>query len=240
MPDIVIQKWLGNSGNAIGKYNVVISAWNVAIRIYMFIVCINNGIAQGLLPTASFAFGAKRLKRLRNLAFHALWIGTAWNAFCEIIVITNARSLSKIWVKEKEFLDMTESFFNNGFYCIFLAMFKLVSITTLQATKQIVISIIQSIFTLLIPIPMFSTIMYFTNKKNPPRLLYSFTMTDLLAFAITILVVIVKLRFLFKKDPDAEIDRFFHEKANDDESTDESGYLSSSDDLSIKNDSNPI
>ncbi|KAK8834246.1 hypothetical protein M9Y10_035714 [Tritrichomonas musculus] len=230
LPDIVIQKWLGNSGNAIGEYNVVISSWNVTIRIYMFIVCINNGIAQGLLPTASFAFGARRLKRLRNLAFHALWIGTAWNALCEVIVISCPRSLAKIWVKEKKFLDMTEKFFKNGFYCIVLAMFKLVSITTLQSCKKIVISIIQSIFTLLIPIPLFSTILYLTDKKNPPRLLFSFLITDLLAFTITLVVIVVNLRFLFKKDPDNEIDKYFPE-AND-KNEDESDYVNSSNDLS--------
>lgn len=230
LPDIVIQKWLGNSGNAIGKYNVVISSWNVTIRIYMFIVCINNGIAQGLLPTASFAFGAKRLKRLRNLAFHALWIGTAWNAFCEIIVVTCARSLAKIWVKEKEFLDMTEKFFENGFYCIVLAMFKLVSITTLQSCKKIVVSIIQSILTLLIPIPLFSTILYLTDKKNPPRLLFSFLITDLLAFVITVIVILTNLRFLFKKNPD-DINKFS-------EDDNESDYLGSDDDNKSNDETN--
>lgn len=233
LPDIVIQKWLGNSGNAIGQYNVVISAWNVTIRIYMFIVCINNGIAQGLLPTASFAFGSGRLKRLRNLAFHALWIGTIWNAFCEVIVVTNARSISKIWVKEEKFLNMAEKFFKNAFLCIFTSMFKLASITTLQSCKKIVVSIIQSIITLLIPIPMFSTIMYFTDKANPPRLLYSFLMTDIMAFVISLIIVLINLRFLFVKDPDSKKEKYFPNifKNNDqnENSDDESDYLEDTD-----------
>ena len=87
LPDVIIQKWLGNSGNAIGQYNEVISAWDILLRVYMFVLGINNGIAQGLLPSASFAFGAKRLKKFRNLVLHALWIGTAWNAICDVIVL---------------------------------------------------------------------------------------------------------------------------------------------------------
>ena len=112
-------------------------------------------------------------------------------------------------------------------------MFKLASITTLQACKKIVVSIIQSICTLLIPIPLFSTIMYLTDKKNPPRLLYSFMITDLLAFVVTLIVIITFLRFLFKKNPDAD-----NHDINDDD--DESDYLNSSENLSNETEKNPV
>ncbi|KAK8883011.1 hypothetical protein M9Y10_045659 [Tritrichomonas musculus] len=230
LPDIVIQKWLGNSGNAIGQYNEVISAWNVIIRVYMFVICINNGIAQGLLPSASFAFGAKRLKRLRNLALHSLWIGTLWDALCDIIIITNARSIAKIWLKDEEFLNLAERFFKNGFYSIFLAMTKFTSITTLQACKKVVISIIQSIITLLIPIPLFSTILYLTDKKNPARLLFAFIMTDCLSFLICFIVSLITLRFLCKKNPDLERSKVYGDGGveNDIDDIDkEPSYLSS-------------
>lgn len=209
LPDVIIQKWLGNSGNAIGQYNEVISAWNILLRVYMFVLGINNGIAQGLLPSASFAFGAKRLKRFRNLVLHAIWIGTVWNVVCDVIVMTNARSISKIWLKEEKFLNLAEKFFRNCFFTIALIMFKFASITALQASKKIVISIVVSIVTLLIPIPLFSTILYVTDKNNPTRLVYAFPMTDGLSFVICFITLFAVLRFLCKKNPDLEKDKIF-------------------------------
>ena len=209
LPDVIIQKWLGNSGNAIGQYNEVISAWNILLRVYMFVLGINNGIAQGLLPSASFAFGAKRLKRFRNLVLHALWIGTAWNTICDIIVMTNSRSIAKIWLKDEKFLNIAEKFFKNCFFTIVLIMFKFASITALQASKKIVISIIVSIITLLIPIPIFSTILYVTDKDNPTRLVFAFPLTDALSFVVCFITLFAVLRFLCKKDPDLEKDKIF-------------------------------
>ncbi|KAK8864950.1 hypothetical protein M9Y10_010477 [Tritrichomonas musculus] len=238
LPDIIIQKWLGNTGNAIGMYNEVLSSWNVIIRVYMFVICINNGIAQGLLPSASFAFGAKRLKRLRNLALHSLWIGTSWDLLCEIIIIFNARSVARIWLKDEAFLDLAEKFFKNGLWTMFLAMVKFVSITTLQACKKVVISIIQSIVTLLIPIPLFSTILYLTDKDNPPRLLYAFVLTDLLSFVVCTIVSIITLRFLCKKNPDLEASKVFKGKdvENMDDIDKEPNYYSDDDSMALDRD----
>ena len=217
LPDVIIQKWLGNSGNAIGQYNEVISAWNVLLRIYMFILGINNGIAQGLLPSASFAFGAKRLKRFRNLVFHALWIGMVWNAIVEIIIYTNARNIPKIWLKDEAFLNIAEKSFKNCFYTIVLIMFKFASITALQASKKIVISIIVSIITLLIPIPVFSTILYVTDKKNPTRLMLAFPFTDTLSFVVCLITLLIVLKFLCMKNPDNAHDKVFGVENNDTE-----------------------
>ncbi|OHT05251.1 MatE family protein [Tritrichomonas foetus] len=201
LPDIVIQKWLGNSANKIGQYNEVISAWNVLIRLYMFIICVNNALAQGLLPTASFAYGANRLRRLRNLAFHALWIGTLWNGLCEAIILPNSRAISKIWVKEEHFINWCDKFFHHALYAVVLTMFRFASVTTLQATKRVLVATIQSICTLLLPIPIFSTILYYTDQLDPSRLIYAFLITDCTTFIICCCVAAWKLNFLFKSQP---------------------------------------
>lgn len=227
IPEIFLQKWLGNSGKAIGKYNEVISSMNVVFRVYMFVICFDNGIMQGLLPSASFAFGAQKLKRLRNLTIHALWIGTAWTTLCEIIIITNSRSIAKIWLSDDDFLDFSEKFFFNGLIAMFTVMTRFVSLTVLQACKKIVISIVLSFITLLIPLPLFSTILYLTDKKNPTRLFYCYMMNDVFAFVVCLTVVIFTLPFLFKRNPDSETNKVFNETEKK-ENEKEEYYLSDS------------
>ena len=200
LPDVVIQKYLGESANRIGQYNEVISAWNVLIKLYNFIICVNNALAQGLLPTASYSFGANRLRRVRTLSLHALWIGTLWNAFCEAIILPNGKALAKIWVKEDEFVHWANDFFHHSLYAVFLTMFRFASVTTLQSCKMVLTATIQSICTLLLPIPLFSTILYVTDNSDPARLVYAFIITDCATFVICSIVAIIKLRFLFRKD----------------------------------------
>lgn len=77
IPDVLLQKFLGNAANSIGQYNEAIGAWTVLLKVYSLVLAIDYGFCQGFLPPASFAFGAQNLKRIRNLAFHAIWIGTS-------------------------------------------------------------------------------------------------------------------------------------------------------------------
>ena len=178
-----------------------------------FIIC--NGLNQGFLPAASFAFGACRFKRLRNLSLHALWVGTAWNVLCELVILLNAKSIARIWINDSEIISITDAFLNNAMYCAFLIMVRYFSITTLQACKKILISTVQSVVTTLVPLPVFSSILYFTDKNSPTRIVYSFLMLDVFTFIVCGIVALVCLNFLFcpkklreleNKDKELELD----------------------------------
>ena len=143
------------------------------------------------------------MKRIRNLAFHAIWLVTIWNILCEIILETAGRHIAKIWLKDKKSLDIAEHYLRHSFICIFLCQFKYISVKVLQTTKKVAISVVQSIFTLLVSLPLFSIILYFTSKHDPGRLLYSFSLYDALSFIICIIIAFFTSRFLFLKDPNS-------------------------------------
>lgn len=111
LPNVLLQKFLGSAANSIGEYNEAIGAWTVLLRVYSFVLAIDYGLCQGFLPAASYAFGTENLKRIRNLAFHAIWIGTLWNIICEIILETAGRSVSRIWLKEKKIFRYSRTIF---------------------------------------------------------------------------------------------------------------------------------
>lgn len=200
LPDIIIQKYLGDAANAIGQYNEILSVWSILLRIYMFIICICNGLAQGLLPCASFAFGANRLRRLRNLALHALWIGTVWLSLCAVIIIPNAGRIGSIWLKEDRFKYWSDKLLSNCLYTVPIAMIRFVSVTALQATTQVVPATVQSVLTMLIPLPVFSTVMYFTFGHDPVKLVQSFLISDGWDFVICSIFIAVRLKFIFTAD----------------------------------------
>ena len=69
---------------------------------------------------------------------------------------------------------------------------------SLQAMKMVTLSIVTSIITMLIPIPVFAFSLYYTKKNDPIRLTFSYIGHDAWAILISIIVVIWKLRFLWK------------------------------------------
>ena len=77
-------------------------------------------------------------------------------------------------------------------------MIKIVS-KILQSCKKILISIIQRI----------STILYLTDKDNPSRLLNTFPLNDILLFVVCVIISLIFLPFLFKKNPDLEKNKIF-------------------------------
>ena len=82
---------------------------------------------------------------------------------------------------------------------------KLLFYRTLQAMKMVILSIVTSILTMLIPIPVFGFILYYTKKDDPARMMFSFTGHDLWAVLVSIIVIIWKLRFLWKAPKDSEL-----------------------------------
>lgn len=201
LPDIIIQKYLGESANAIGQYNEILSVWNVLLRLFYFIVCVCIGLVQGLLPSASYAFGANRLRRVRNLAFHTFWIGTVWLTIIEAVVLPNSALVASIWLNEEKFKDWARLLFPNSMYTMILYMFRYTSVTVLQAVGEILPATILSILILLIPIPVFSTIMFFACDKDPVKLVQAFLWNDIWGAVICILMSLWKLRFLWNPAP---------------------------------------
>lgn len=201
LPDIAIQKFLGEAANEIDKYNVILSVWNLEERLFVFIICVCVGFAQGLLPAASYAYGAKRNRRVRNLALHCFWLGTVWLVCVEVIIVSNSYAFSGIWLKDPEFQGWAKKILNNAMYTLVLYMFRYTSITTLQATEQIMVATIQSVITLLLPIPMFSCIMFFAFKHDPVRVIQAFIWSDIWGAVVCIIIAAWKLKFLFNPPP---------------------------------------
>lgn len=76
---------------------------------------------------------------------------------------------------------------------------------------------------MLVPIPLFSIILYFTDKHNPGRLIYSFSLYDALSFTICIIIAFFTSRFLFLRDANKMKYKYFS-KDNDFDNEDEKDF----------------
>lgn len=201
LPLFVIAKFVSLAANKINKYEPVMASWNILDRLYQFTACVCNALNQGFLPAGSYAFGANRLHRLFKLMVYSFLLGTAWSTFFCITLCVFPRQIASIWGKDEEFLYYAKKMIIPTFCTAFINMGQYTFVATMQATKMVKLSIIASILTILVPTPIFSTVLYYTNKNDPVRLMYSYIGHDLWAFCVIWGFAIWKLGFLCKAPP---------------------------------------
>ena len=63
-----------------------------------------------------------------------------------------------------------------------------------QPKKKIAISVIRSILALLIPLPLFSIILNYTDKHGPARLIHYFPLMDALPFIVCFFFYVLKIQ----------------------------------------------
>ncbi|OHT09864.1 MatE family protein [Tritrichomonas foetus] len=205
LPVLLLSKLVAQSSTTAGIYTEAMAAWNVQDRLYVFAICVCNGLNQGFLPAASFAYGSNRLNRLLHMFGITILIGTCWTTLVCILITTLPQYFAKIWGSDEKFIDVTSKMLRIGFASCFLNQIILTTTACLQAMKMVTLSIVTSILTMLIPIPIFSLILYYTKKDDPVRLIFSFIGHDIWALSVTIIIIIWKLRFLWKAPKDAVV-----------------------------------
>ena len=101
LPILILSKLIAQSATNAGIYVDVMASTNVQNRLYVFAICICNGLNQGFLPAASFAFGSQRLNRFLRLFLITVGMGTIWTTFICILIESIPRQIASIWGKKK-------------------------------------------------------------------------------------------------------------------------------------------
>lgn len=201
IPVLLLAKFISQSATNIGEYEPVMAAWNLQDRLYAFSICVCNALNQGFLPAGSYAYGCGRLNRLFHLGMYALILGTIWSLVVVILICSLPKQIASIWGKNEDFLMYAKRMLVYGFCTAFVNMGQYTITACLQAIKMVKLSIITSCLTLLIPLPVFSIILYYTNKNDPIRLVLSFVGHDVWSFFVVLIVALWKLRFICTAEP---------------------------------------
>lgn len=232
LPVLLMQKYYNSAAAHIGIYDVAIQIWAVIEKLYQIVGGICIAFSQGLLPTASYAYGAGRLNRVSRLIIHAYWLATALSTIFSIFMIALPKQISSIWSTDPEFLYWAKKIVPVTYYSAPFFSMQYIAPTVLQSMKRVLPSTLLSILTLLLPIPVFSTILYFTNKNSPKRILYTYTLNDSYSFVVSIFFLIKPMKLLCNSEksmsgefsretsPDVSIVEENDEAENDDDGID--------------------
>lgn len=218
---LLLAKLTAKSAERAGCYTEAMAAWNVLDRLYIFCICVCNALNQGYLPSASYAFGSKRLNRLVRLATCTVALGMVWSVCCTIVLTTCPKHVAKIWGKDPLFLEITEQMMIPGFSTSWLNPMIFTLTASLQAMTMVGLSIFTSCMVFLLPIPIFATILYVTKNNDPARMIWSFVAHDTWGAVLVIIITAVKLRFLWKEKPSGTCGWFTKKKSGSEAGGDE-------------------
>lgn len=204
LPVLLMQKYYNSAAEHIGIYNIAIQIWAVIEKLYQITGGICIAFSQGLLPSASYAYGAGRLNRASRLIIHAYWLATSLSVLFSIFMIALPKQIASIWSDDPEFLKWAKKLVPITYYSSPFFSMQYIAPTVLQSMKRVLSSTMLSILTLLLPIPVFSSILYFTDRNDPGRILYTYTLNDAYSFLVSVLFLVKPMKLLCNSEKSNE------------------------------------
>lgn len=198
VPMLLVTKMIEKTGSNDSSYDVTLMAWNVVGRTIGFVGSICNGLNQGLLPAASYAYGRNKYRRLRILAFIVLIVGTILSLIIEIVIELLPERYANLFNEGEDYILMTKKMMHIAISTVFVTQINATTIVMLQAVKLALASIICAILKDLLPLPIASLIFYLTNRNDPIRMMWAFVTADLFSLIVVVIAIVWKLRFIFK------------------------------------------
>lgn len=201
LPGILVRKYLGlitqNMGS--GNFDQAMAGFNGVIRIFQVTNSFRLATSMSLLPTASYACHAGRNRRMFFLLMHASWLNLAWGLLTFTLSMTIPDQISKIISSNPDYIAWAAPMLKAANFDAIHAWVRFLCQTMLQALEYGITATIYSLFATLAANMSMSTLLYFTNKKDPIRLMYTYPLTSAVSLVVGIVIVVVPIYRAYKK-----------------------------------------
>jgi Na+-driven multidrug efflux pump len=199
LPSFFSRKFVSVGAEASGKYTEMLAAYNSVLKCWGFALSYVMALTRGLVPSASFAAGARKPARVRSLFLWASFLALVWCGFTELILLTCRRYIARIFGTNPDFIDASSTMILNSYALQLVAGQGFVTISLLQSLSYRWTSIIFSILTQFCPVPLFGLILYFTDPSHDVfRQMWMYSLNDAFSLVVALICSIFPLRQLHR------------------------------------------
>lgn len=199
IPSFFSRKYVSECATQSGAYTDALAAYNVVLRIWQIPASYAIALSIGFLPSASYAIGAHLPKRVISLVTWTLLLGFCWCSFSELILLLFAKSIATIFGRSDIYIDLATKMIRVSYMLCCTMGIQYVSMSLLQSMQLNVQSIVLSFLTQLMPVPLFSTLIYFIDKTHSiVTLMFMYSANDLFSFVVSIMFMIYPSIKLYK------------------------------------------
>lgn len=213
IPSVIIRKYMGLAcDNDQQKFANIMAGFNAASRICMIPFSVVGALTQAYIPAASYAYAAKRYKRYLQLTTYMCLLMLAWSTLACILTWVIPVPLAKIFSSGEGYMECAPKMI---MYCnglCFLAWFRLASQSVLQSLQMGMRATILSFIANVGGIIIFNYILYYTNKHDPVRLIWTYPLTHASSSIVCIAFLWKPIRNMIKlsKEDDQE-EKYAHQ-----------------------------
>lgn len=188
LPGFLIRKYFGLACEGDDtKWGNVMSGFNVSCRYYILMLSVTSALTIGFVPSGSYAFSSERYNRFLRLLFITLLMSVGWSGFTMIFTIGFPRLLTKAFSSSEGVLEWGSLILSRTEYMAFAVPVCVVAGSMLQAMQMGKLATLLNCLAQLIPLPLFSTIMFFTGKREDvARFIYCYPIYDSFSCVVSI------------------------------------------------------
>jgi Na+-driven multidrug efflux pump len=206
IPGTIVRKCIGESIDDTATFDACMAAFNTFCRFWALAIAPAMAVTIGYLPAASYAFGAKRFRRIVSLLMHAAWIAVAWAASTMIITLGFPEVLCRIFANTEDYLRWGRLVVPRGNLAAIVMPIPMVVTALLQSVQMGGLSTIYTFLSQILPLPGAVILLYFTNKHDAARLFYAYPIAQALSAVLAIPFAYKAVKEVWKRPDDRDME----------------------------------
>jgi Na+-driven multidrug efflux pump len=205
LPSLLTRKYVSDDAQAMDCFTECLAAFNSIFRVWPFAQSYATATTIALLPSASFAVGAKRPGRVLRLFGWASLLSFIWCVFTETILLSLAKYIAYIFGDSQGLIEATVKMLTGTYAAQAVCGQAPVTIALLQAMGFLWTSVALSVVTQAAALPAFGTVLFFTDSQNNVfRLMWMYSLADAFSFVLCVGLSVWPVRILRREAAEEE------------------------------------
>jgi Na+-driven multidrug efflux pump len=204
VPSVIIRKLIGDASGP--EFNDALAGYNATVRIFVFTNSVIIAFTSGYLPAESYAYAGKKYKRWISLTIHAFWLTLAWGSLTSVLTWTIPGYIARIFSNGEGYVKWGGDMIRIGNALGFVVNGRFLGVGMLQALQLGLVSTVVSIITQLVMILGFAFLLFYTDKSDGVRIMWSYGMSYGFGFLVVAGVLVRPLMRVWRSWKESEVE----------------------------------
>ena len=199
LPPMLLMNFMMKAAAEIGASGPVASAFSVFLKIQTFANSFSFGINQGFLAAGSYAYAKEERQRVFVLLAWDVFLGLLILGAYMPLMIIKPEWVCSIWITSADEMAYAKKMVAIPFYVNILNALNDATVSFLLIARFAYTAMTPSLLrgvTYIIG----AVALYYTNKTDPVRMMWSFGINDLTIFVLDVCILIVPFKKLYTED----------------------------------------
>lgn len=190
IPSFVSRKYIEMGSKLNGTYKEMFAAFNPVSKFWSLPGSYAMALSICTFPACSYAIGRRDGTRVKKLLITGFILSILWCGIMEAILMTLGGKIASLFDSDIGFVTAVTKMTRTYYLCAALLGIEFICATFIQAMDLATRAIVLSFVTRFLPVPLFATIIFFSNPLHKVYwTIWCFPVSDLFSFAMGLLFI---------------------------------------------------